>query len=235
MTARVEHSLYVPVLLLALFTSAVGQKKQTVFAVLVDNTGSMTRQFPQVLMFADAVLKRIHQRGPASVFKFERKDPFAVIGPGTDWSQDEAILRADLHDLSIINAPTALFEAIEAIAFKLTSKANSDTGVYTEKVLIVITDGDDRATGTGTSSRDEEDRTRRARDKLIKKLKETGVKVYAIGLTKQLSADSLIRMSARERAELFLTKVAKETGGRVIFPKSKQLDTDAALNDLLGP
>ena len=228
--------LCIPVLILALFSSAVCQsKKQTVFGVLVDNTGSMTKQFPQVLMFADAVLKRIHQRGPASVFKFERREPLAVIGPGTEWSQDEAILRSHLHALSIINARTALFEAMEAIAAQLTSKANSDNDVYAEKILIVITDGEDRAVGLGTRSQDAEDRARSARDKLIKKLRETSVKVYAIGLTKQLSADSLIRMSSRESAELFLTKVAKETGGRVIFPKSKQLDTDAALTELLRP
>jgi len=69
---------------------------------------------------------------------------------------------------------------------------------------------------------------------VIKELKATGVKVYAIGLIRQLDADTLIRISPRERAETFLTKITKETGGRAVFPKSKKIDVDGLLNELLG-
>jgi hypothetical protein len=233
------YSLFLPLWILVFFSSAVGQSdKQTISAVLVDNTGSMTTQFPQVLMFADVVVKRIRQRGPISVFEFEKKEPLAVIGPGTGWTQDEATLENHIHSLSIIRGSTALFEAIESIADELISKANSDKAVFAEKALILIIDGDDRmerGTGVMRSSQDEDDRRRRARDQLIKKLKQMGITVYAIGLTKELSADSLIRVSPREKAELFLTKITKQTGGRAVFPRAKKFDTEGALDELFGP
>jgi hypothetical protein len=233
---RSARSVCIPMLMLSLLSPTLGQSnKQTVFAVLVDNTGSMTTQFSEVLMLADAVVKRINSRGPTGVFSFKRKDAFAVIDPDVQWIPSGAALQDHIHGLSIVRARTALFGAIELVGDELSSKVNSDKASFSEKVLILITDGDDRSVDVGFSVVDQDDRKRRARDQLIKKMMRMGIKVYAIGLTKKLSDSESVRIVPRERAEAFLAKIAKQTGGRAVFPNPKKFDADAVLNELLGP
>lgn len=46
-------------------------KKNTAYAVLVDNTASLRKNLPQVRMLGQAVAKHLHQRGPILLLDFK--------------------------------------------------------------------------------------------------------------------------------------------------------------------
>ncbi|MCA1602191.1 MAG: VWA domain-containing protein [Acidobacteria bacterium] len=157
---------------------------------------------------------------------FKTQDSFAVAAAGLDWSQDKTTLNNYIDSLSIVTGQTALFDAVESTAAAFGVKIDAVKVAPENRVLILITDGDDRiqrrAPGISQSSQDQEDRWRKARDQVIKKLKGMGITVYAIGLTRELEADGLIRVSARDKAETFLSKLAKQTGGRAVISRTKR-------------
>ncbi|MBA2341612.1 MAG: VWA domain-containing protein [Pyrinomonadaceae bacterium] len=103
---------------------------------------------------------------------------------------------------------------------KLNAKAASEKGVYAGKVIIIISDGEDRVSAV-------------KKEQLIKELKESSIKVYAIGLTQELGGGGGGRNS-KGRAETFLRNITAETGGRVIFPKRNATDIESLLNELLA-
>jgi hypothetical protein len=224
-------------LLLSFFNCASGQtEKKTVYGVLLDNTGSMTSQFPQVLALGKGIVRRLHQRGPISIFSFQTRGRFAVVHSDFEWTQDEAFLNNRINGISIVTGQTALFDAIETMAQELNAKVNPNKAEFGAKVLILVTDGQNgnlSPNGITVSSQDEDDLRRKARNRLIKKLKEMEITIYAIGLTREID-EGFFMKKPREEAETFLTKISKQHGGRAVFSKSKKLDPDGLLNELLG-
>jgi len=245
----IVNSVSTLLLTLAFLTSVLGQTdKPTAYAVLVDNTRSMEKQFPQVVILSKAVVERIHKRGSVSLFSFISKrdgDSFvmpysyevheggnydrAVGALGVDWNQDKNILNHYIDGLSVVRGQTDLLGAIRSMAKLLNETSLGVRTSFAAKVMILITDGDHRMEMYGTLQPTATDDERRRREKqLIKALKESGITVYSIGLTGQLS------VTPREKAESFLNYITKETGGRVVFPKLKKVDVDTLLRELLG-
>ena len=250
------HLLPALLLLLVLSTSAFAQsEKKIAYAVLLDNTRSLEKQFPQVLLFGKGVVKQIRPRGPVSLFSFiskydndfwfighaedkyeGRNSERAVAALGVEWSQDEKEFGRYIDALPIVKGNTALLEAIESMAEALDAKVNSEKESFKDKVIILITDGEHReesvtgATGYDATTEQTKEKTRQ----LIKLLKSIGIRVYAVGLIRDLNSTSFGKMSTKDRAEAFLKKITKETGGRVDFPKSKGVDVESVLSELLA-
>lgn len=135
----------------------------------------MTSQFPQVLALGKGIVRRLHQRGPISIFSFQTQRPFAVVHSGSEWTQDEAVLNNRIEDLSLVTGQTALFDAIEIIAQELNAKVNQDKTQFGGKILILVSDGNNgnvSRNGIMVRSQDEDDLRRKARNRLMKKLKE---------------------------------------------------------------
>jgi len=152
-------------------------QKQPVYVILLDNTGSMKTQFPQVQALAKTIVKRLNQSGPISIVTFKRQGAVAILNPDIDWEQDENKLTNYIDALSTVTGQTALFDAVASAGDILDTKTSS------QKILILITDGDDRmrrATGMVSSSTDEYDRWRKARDQLVKKSKQSGITTYVM-------------------------------------------------------
>jgi Mg-chelatase subunit ChlD len=235
MNKKTATSLTTLVLVCLLSNTASAQAdKKTAYAVLLDNTGSMRTQFPQVVLLGKLVISQFHERGPISIFNFQTHVSGAVINAGVEFTQDEAKLNTYIDSLSVVGGKTALIKAIESAAEGLALKAGN-AGAE-EKVLILITDGEDRIVGgmaSGPQALDDDMRS--AQNSLLKKLKKMGVKVFAIGLTRELSSEGgLIRLSDRDRAEFFLAKIAKQTGGRAVFSRSTKFNADSLVVELLG-
>jgi von Willebrand factor type A domain len=217
-------------LLLAFVTCspALAQGEKKAYCVLIDNTGSLRSQFPQVLAISKGIVRYTQQRGLTSVFNFRpgpnnKGKPSAVIAPGIEWSQDRNALDNYVDSLAVQPGQTTLFDAIYSIAEKLNAKADVGLNALEGKVLILITDGDDRSSQVKEKQ-------------LIQTLKGSGITVYAVGLTQAL--DEIERFTEkknlRKRAETFLTKIAKETGGHAIFPASREIDVDNCLRELFA-
>lgn len=225
-----------------LYSCASAQtEKKTLYAVLVDNTKSMERQFTQGRVLGKGVIKRIHDRGSISVFSFEAqpRPSRQTLARSIGWTNNEVALTSYIDGLSPVGGYAALLESIEKMADELGAAAKTNGGVVGAKVLILITDGVVRFYGkegqpNGDMFQEDIDQYRRTRDKVIKKVKASGVIVYAIGLTADLKADAPYPLdSQRERAESLLSKITKETGGRVVFARAGKIDPDNLVKELL--
>lgn len=215
------------IVLLILFSSGVvlaQNQKKVAYGILLDNTGSLRSQFDEVNRLGKSVVGQVYQKGPVSIFSFTNRgnmrNPLTVAG--SEWSQDPDVIEGDIDDLYVLGGQTPLLDAIDSIAKELNAKVNSEKDAFANAAIILITDGEDRV-------------SRIKEDDLIKELKKTGVKVFAIGLVSELDSSSgFINRSKKGKAEDLLKKITKETGGRAIFPGSRRLDRDKLMKELFA-
>jgi hypothetical protein len=224
-----RSSSYIPLavfLTLVLANTVIAQnEKKIAYGILIDNTGSLKSQFSEVKMLGKGLVKHVHQHGSISLFSFIRQstknDPLAVIKPGVEWSEDKSILDRYIDNLAVEAGQTTLKDAIYSIAENLNTKMALDKDGFTAKVIILVTDGEDRVSKVKEKE-------------LIQVLNESGIKVYALGLVQELERDGgFIRRNPKDKAVDFLKKITKETGGRVIFPKG-QTNIDSLVRELLA-
>lgn len=199
-------------------------EKKNAYGILIDNTGSLRSQFAVVINLSKGIVEQTHKRGPISLFLFkpqgEGSGRLAVVYPGIEWSEDKAILDKYIDSIFVVPGQTKLLDGTDAMAAQLNAKVSLDKGPFADKVIFLITDGEDRYSKTSEKE-------------LIKTLKASGIKVYAVGLVKELDQQGgFIRKAPSEKAIAFLEKITKETGGRVVFPKSKKSDVVVLLNEL---
>lgn len=192
--------------------------KKPIYGILLDNTGSMRTELPTVKNVGVEIVEQINQRGEISIFNFDtakNKNGATDVVIGVDWSQDEKSLEKYIDNLFSVGGQTVLADAIFLSGEHLNSKAASGKDKISEKNLILVTDGEDRSSYTKPKE-------------LIKFLKKSGIKVFAIALTEALSKEAGFSVvSPKAKASDFLKKLTKETGGNVIFPKEKQTIEDA--------
>ena len=202
-----------PVLLLLLslagLCSAQDQKKIS-YAIFLDNSGSMRSQFDQVNAIGKAVMRQIRGRGPVSIFDFTTQgrlqDARAVVTPRLAASQDEGELERAIDELFVIGGQTTLLDAVSVI-----NDSFDQSNDASERVIILITDGEDRKSQITSAT-------------LIQKLKQSKTRVYAVGMVRALSS--------RSKSENLLKNLTKETGGRVVFTSSDHDDLQRLISEL---
>ena len=220
MKVAVRHSF--AFFLFALFLPVLAQaqtEKKAAFGILIDNTGTLRTQFQNVQILSNAIARSTSERGFVALFNFETsgdpKKPFAII-TGTNWTLNQAQLTKHIGYLAVVPGQTTLFEAIRNIGKSVDAKANSEK--LEQKIIVLVTDGEDRASEV-------------THKELIKELKASGVKVYAIGLVEELSSDGgFMGPSPQKKSKDFLKNITKETGGNVIFPRLRK---ETKVEDLL--
>ena len=195
------------------------------YGILIDNTGSLRSQFPEVVLISKGIVEQVRERGPASIFNFRTEGggrrPSAVVTNGTEWSRDRSLLEGYIDGLFIVPGQTALKDAIGSVAERVRAQAGAADGAASDRAMFIITDGEDRV----SKIRDE---------RLVKTMKESGIKVYAVGLVEALDDEGgFLQKSGRGRAVAFLEKLTKETGGRVVFTKPKK-DVSGLLKELFA-
>jgi hypothetical protein len=109
------------------------------------------------------------------------------------------------------------------MARELNIRVDHDGVSSTDKVVFVITDGEERA-------------SKIKENQLIQELRDWNIKVYIFGMVKELeSGGGLIGRSPKDKAVDLLGRIAKETGGRAVFSKSKKDDIHKLLNGMFEP
>lgn len=208
-------------LILVFVFSVIAMSQETQrsgFGIFVDNTGSLRPQIDMEIEAANEVLKQVKPGSYVYLFGFAT-DPtsnsrMARFAVGAQCSTDRDLVKKQIDGLFTVPGQTTLFDAIKTSAEYLDTKRPDKCDAFAEKSLVVITDGEDRASVT------------REKD-LIKSLKAQGIKVYVIGLIEDLSKEGgFVGKSPYEKARGFLEKLTNETGGNVVFPKKKQSITD---------
>jgi VWFA-related protein len=171
-------------------------------AMVVDNSGSMSRKRPSVNKSALDLIQASNPQDEAFVVNFSDE---AFIDQ--DFTADVGKLRDGLAHIES-RGGTALYDAVVASADKLVADAKRP-----KQVLILITDGEDNA-----SSLDLEQTIRR-----VQQL--SGPVIYSIGL---LFGDEMSHSEVRH-AHRALEMLSTETGGMAFFPKNiEQIDQIAA-------
>lgn len=234
------------------YNSAPGQdEKKNAYGLLIDNTASLEKQFAHVQAISGEVVKRIHVRGPVSLFNFITL-PYRVSGAsestvksraptkvtmGLEWSEDPDELGDYINSLTVVKGRTQLSDAVRSMAEELNVNVDSDRDSYNDKIIILITDGDDEAQVNGRLLLNSEEQRARKRqiEQLVNELKLSGIKVYAIGLLGELDAyGGFSDKTEKERAEYFLKKISKETGGKAVISMSGRININKALDELFA-
>jgi len=205
---------------LALLVSAsvagtVQDKATPEYGILIDNTGSMRSQFGTVVQLSKSIVHQVHDHGPVSIFSFESEG----IGRGSravpmlrsERSRDEELLNRTIEGVYVQAGQTTLLDAIGMIAEHL-SQPVSDT----EKSVVLITDGEERASAKNQKE-------------VIQKLKDLKIKVYAIGLVQELEPDK------RTKATNLLKLICRETGGRAVVVEPGNVKVQSVITDLALP
>jgi len=206
-------------LLLFLHANVFGQDMKTASALLIDNTGSMREQFNRIKEIGKALAKNLTSRGPVSLFCFEplqvKSDRWVTVANGgTPWITVPDPLINTIDSMVIEGGQTQLLDAIRSVAELAAAKAKTDG--LSGKYLVIITDGDERA-------------SRRNMEANLAVLKSSGTRIFAIGLVEELTG------SEKKDAIKLLTQITSETGGYAIFPKAKDKTTlDAVITDLFA-
>jgi len=157
--------------------------------LIIDNSASMRSKRAQV---AAALLTLVHASNPDDeefVMNFSERPVMAQ-----DFTQDIQKLESTLGKIDS-SGPTAMRDALSMGLEHLKRLAKND-----EKVLLVVTDGEDNSS-VETLTR------------LSREAQQSGVLIYAIGLLNDEDA------RATMRAKRDLDMLTRETGGEVFYPK----------------
>ena len=172
-------------------------------ALVVDNSGSMSRKRPSVNKSALDLIEASNPQDEAFVVNFADE-----ANIDQDFTSDINKLRKGLSYIEA-RGGTALYDAVAASADELATHAK-----HPKQVIILITDGDDNASTLNL-------------EQTIRKVRElSGPVIYSIGL---LFGDEDMSHSQVKDARKALEMLSTETGGMAFFPKNiEQIDQIAA-------
>jgi Ca-activated chloride channel family protein len=167
------------------------------YGLVIDGSGSMRSQINEILGAAGRIVSSNRPSDETFVVRFVSTDKIYVQQEPT--SNKTALFKA-LDQFYIEGGLSAVVDAIYLSAQKLAEL--KDTGQLRHRILILVTDGEDRVSFY-------------KQDKLFELLGENNIQVFTIALTNEL------KPSSRDKAMKLLTRLALDTGGRTYFPDSK--------------
>jgi hypothetical protein len=186
---------------------------KTSYGILIDNTGSMRTQLELERQLAREILKEVGD-APVTVFGFVTTGRAASAAYGLECVVDRDRLVNQIDKFETVPGQTTLRDALHETSGRLKNLATAPCPQAEEKILVVLTDGDDRSSSLGTED-------------LFKNLKASGVRIYIIALVEELKPrEGFIFKSSLGKSKDFLKRVASETNGRIVFPKKKEKAED---------
>ncbi len=161
------------------------------YGLVVDNSGSFRPLLDRVIEIVSDVVEENTAEDEAFLVSFVSTDKIVL-------RQEFTNLKSELHDAAqnmfIEGGHTAILDAVKSSADYLAKSSRTDTG--RSRALVLITDGEDRASQTKIED-------------LLKLLKEGNIRVFVIAIA----------------VEKVFTKIperlARETGGLMRMPKTK--------------
>lgn len=176
------------------------------YGLVVDNSGSLRGQLNQVIDAGKTIINSNKPGDETFLVRFVSSDKIETL---QDFTADQNKLMDAIDDMYIEGGQTAIIDAVMLAAERVSNyKKGNDLNDRRRRALIVVTDGEDRA-----SYYKQED--------LFRQLREEDVQIYVIGFVNELESSSgFIRKSSKERAVNLLNRLATETGGRAFFPNS---------------
>jgi Ca-activated chloride channel family protein len=177
------------------------------YGIAVDNSGSMRSQITTVIDASKNIVSSNRPGDETFVVRFTGRDNIELL---QDFSANKQEVMDTLDEKILIEpGQTAIIDAVYLSVERLgQSRGRSNPDDKRRQALILVTDGEDR-----DSYHKESD--------LFDLLRENDVQIYIIGFVDELATQGgLIKKSPQEKAMALLNDLAKQTGGRVFFPKS---------------
>ncbi len=176
------------------------------YGLVVDNSGSLRQQLQQVQEAGKTIINSNKPGDETFLVRFVSSDKIETL---QDFTADKDLLNDAIETLYTEGGQTAITDAVLLSAERVANYKKGDAlNDRRRRALIVVTDGEDRA-----SYYKQQD--------LFSRLREDDVQIYVIGFVNELDANGgLIRKSSKEKAVSFINKLATETGGRAFFPAS---------------
>ena len=185
-----------------------------VYALVVDISGSFEAEIDQAVKAAMAVIENNQPTDEATVVGFSGSGNIVVI---QDFTADKAALKEAVDSLYAEPGPTvidskaesnqtAIIDAVYLTAQRVT-QYKVDDGTYRRRAVILITDGDERASYYSL-------------DDLVGELRKLDVQIFVISLNMKSSKSTELNRDVPKRWVELLTKFSKETGGQASFPNT---------------
>lgn len=175
------------------------------YGLAVDTSGSLRPAFEQVINASKAIINSNKRGDETFIERFISSDKIETI---QDFTANKDSLMDGLDTLYIEGGQTAVIDGVYLAAEHVAEYKKSGDDDRRRRALIVITDGEDRASYYPEAQ-------------LFQRLREEDVQIFVIGFVNELEAEKgLIRKSPRDKAVNLLNRLASETGGRAFFPQS---------------
>jgi VWFA-related protein len=164
--------------------------------LVIDNSGSMRNKRERV---NSAALSFVRESNPEDESFIVNFDDSAYLEQ--DFTSSIGDLMDALDNLDT-RGETALYDAVFLSTDKVMKEGRRDT-----KALLLISDGEDNT-------------SKYKYDEVVKRLKESNVTLYAIGLLAETESHGLFQKDPNKKAKQTLDAFAEATGGVAYFPKS---------------
>jgi Ca-activated chloride channel family protein len=176
------------------------------YGLAVDTSGSLATQLKDVIEAAKTIISANKPGDETFLESFVDREK---IDLKQDFTSKKDALEDALDDLYVQGGQTAVIDGVYLAAEHVAEyKKGDDLNDRRRRALIVVTDGEDRASFY-------------SREQLFARLREEAVQIYVIGFVNELEKEGgLIKKSPRDRAVALLNRMASETGGRAFYPRS---------------
>ena len=175
------------------------------YGLAVDNSGSMRSQLDQVIEAAKIIVNTNKPGDKTFLVRFIDSQKIETV---QDFTPNKNLLMDSLDSLYIEGGQTAVVDAVLLSAQHVAKYKKGDATDRRRRVLIVVTDGEDR----DSYYRQEE---------LFDRLREEDVQIFVIGFVNELDKEGgMISKSPRDKAVKLIERLAKESGGRAFYPKA---------------
>jgi Ca-activated chloride channel family protein len=166
---------------------------------VIDASGSVRRILGQLIDSAKLAAAGLRAGDEAFVARFVDRDIFQIK---QELTGDLEAVADTLDDIYVEGGQTAVNDAVDK-ALKYLEENHSGEPNSRRQILILVTDGEDRASRMKDSK------------EILARLRQTSVQVFVLALTKFSSMQS----SPKKATEL-LNDLADQSGGRAFFPDS---------------
>jgi Ca-activated chloride channel family protein len=175
------------------------------YGLAVDTSQSLRSQIQAVIDAGKTIVNSNKTGDETFLVRFISSEKIETL---QDFTASKDLLIDALDNLYVEGGQTAVIDAVYLTAQHVAEYKKGDDSDRRRRALIVITDGEDRASFY-------------SQEKLFASLREADVQIYVIGFVNELERDrGLIRKSVRDKAVNLINKLASETGGRAFFPES---------------
>ena len=181
-------------------TSFLREELPVSYGLVVDSSGSMRVILDHIIAAGKGIVASNRPGDEAFIMRFTDAENIQIE---QGFTSNGPALEEGLDNIFVEGGQTAVFDAINRSVDFLKKYRRTKEGERRRQAIVLISDGEDR--GSRASSQ----------DAILNRLREEDAQFFIIGLTRMSDMKG-----SREKAALFLTRIAEVTGGRAFFPKS---------------